>query len=51
MKRLKSWQIAGERGLDCVSVPALPLYLADTEPLRRTSREHYPEAFDDAERY
>lgn len=27
------------------SVPALFLHWRDTEPLRRTSREHYPEAF------
>jgi hypothetical protein len=26
-------------------VPALSVYLARYEPLRRTSREHYPEAF------
>lgn len=35
----------GERCLDGLPVPALPLYWRDTEPLRRTSREHYPQAF------
>ncbi len=30
---------------DGISVSALSVYRRDTEPLRRTSREHYPQAF------